>query len=183
MTRAAALLVTLALLAGTAGHAAAQPGSGRTPSEYEVKAAYLLNFLRFARWMRPDTGALSVCILGSDPFGPTLDATIAADRPGGRAVMVRRLSPTDDPRSCHILYISASEEPRLGRILAGLQGADVLTVSDVPGFVQRNGMIQLVTAGGRIRFDIHLGATEAAGVMLSSDLLRVARTVRRSGAP
>ncbi|MGE0445861.1 MAG: YfiR family protein [Vicinamibacterales bacterium] len=183
MTRALAVLLLSALGAGSALPAFAQPGTGRSPSEYEVKAAYLLNFIRFTRWPRAAQGPFEMCLLGADPFGPTLNSTVEAERVGGRPVTVRRLSAQDDRTSCHLLYISPSEEPRLLATLARLDGSDVLTVSDMPGFVPRNGMIQLVTEGGRVRFDANLDAAVAAGLMLSSDLLRVARNVRRANQP
>jgi hypothetical protein len=176
MKRVAWLTLVAAALFGSRG-ATAQPV--RPPSEYAVKAAYLHNFIRFVRWPRPDT-AVQLCIAGDDPFGPVLDATVAADPPGGRAVMVRRLAPADNASTCHVLFISASEEPRLASILAPLRMADVLTVSDMPGFVQRGGMMEFVNDRGRIRFEVQLTVTEASGLMLSSDLLRVARNVRRT---
>src|SRR5690348_4279341 len=49
------------------------------PSEYQVKAAYLYNFGKFVSWPA-DATAISefdVCVLGTDPFGPLLDATIS----------------------------------------------------------------------------------------------------------
>lgn len=183
MMRRLAVLLLAALGVLLPPAALAQPGAGRSPSEYEVKAAYLLNFIRFTRWTRAADGPFTLCVLGADPFGPALDATVTNERVGGRAVTVRRLSAQDDPASCHLLYVSPSEEPRLVATLARLQGQDVLTVSDMPGFVPRNGMIQLVTEGGRVRFDANLGAADAAGLMLSSDLLRVARNVRRASQP
>jgi hypothetical protein len=183
MTRALAVLLLAAVGAGLPPAALAQPVGGRSPSEYEVKAAYLLNFLRFTRWTRAADGPFVICVLGADPFGATLNTTVAAERIGGRPVTVRRLSAQDDPTACHLLYISPSEEPRVVATLARIEGSDVLTVSDMPGFVPRNGMIQLVTEGGRVRFDANLGAAEAAGLMLSSDLLRVARNVRRANQP
>jgi len=55
----------------------------------------------------------------------------------------------------------------------------ILTVSDIPKFSQRRGMIQLVLDGGRIRFEVNLTATQRAGLTLSSELLKVATAVRK----
>jgi hypothetical protein len=42
-------------------------------------------------------------------------------------------------------------------------------------------MIQFQTVGNRIRFDIDILPAASAGLMLSSELLRVASSVRRDG--
>src|SRR4030088_3254548 len=52
------------------------------PGEYQVKAAYLYNFGRFIEWPPKVAAAKSdsftICVLGQDPFGSTLTATLAA---------------------------------------------------------------------------------------------------------
>jgi hypothetical protein len=59
----------------------------------------------------------------------------------------------------------------------------VLTVSDIPQFSQRQGMIQFVMEENRIRFEVNLTATQQAGLALSSELLKVATVVRKSPQP
>jgi hypothetical protein len=59
----------------------------------------------------------------------------------------------------------------------------VLTVSDIPQFSQRQGMIQFVMEENRIRFEVNLTATQHAGLTLSSELLKVATAVRKSPQP
>lgn len=63
-------------------------------------------------------------------------------------------------------------------MLRALGQTPVLTVSDAPGFVQAGGMIGLKLRGGRIGFDINHGAARATGLVLSSQLLKLADEVR-----
>ncbi len=84
-----------------------------------------------------------------------------------------------DAVSCHVLYISSSENGRLKEILAAIDKAGVLTVSDIPQFSQRGGMIQFVEESNKIRFEVNLASAGAAGLTLSSELLKVAVTVRK----
>ena len=56
-------------------------------SEYEIKAAYLFSFGRFVDWPpRPgrDQSPFTICVLGTDPFGPALDTTLAGATIRGR---------------------------------------------------------------------------------------------------
>ena len=153
-------------------------------SEYEVKAAYLYTFGRFVEWPADRAaGAFTICVLGTDPFGPVLEATLKGTRVRGRSVVARRIDAAESAGSCHVLFISASEDRRLENVLARLPRADVLTVSDVPEFVGRGGMIEFETAANRVRFRVDLPQAQSGGLTLSSELLRVATSVRREGLP
>jgi hypothetical protein len=156
------------------------------PSEYEVKAVYLLNFGRFVTWpvqqetLPPDT--FPICVLGQDPFGQALDNTLSGEKLGGISVAARRIQKPQDALRCRILFISRSERPHLGAILDVLENRPVLTVSDAPDFVQRGGMIQFVQQGDRIRFSVNLDSARNAGLTFSSQLLKVASAVHGKSA-
>jgi hypothetical protein len=172
---AAATVVTLALAAP--GYS--QP---RAASESELKAAYLYNLARFVEWP-PASGAdhFGICVLGADPFGPALERMLAGLPVRGLEVATRRLATPDQAVGCHVLFIAASEDGRLASILESIGARAMLTVSDMPLFATRGGMIQLVTEANKIRFDVNLVSAQSVGLTLSSDLLRVARAVKRTG--
>ena len=156
---------------------------GPKPTDYDVKAAYLYNFGRFVEW--PDSVAtksdsFNVCVLGQDPFGPALDATLAGETIGGKNVTARRISSPQEAVNCRILFMSSEEGSRLSKIMEALDKGSVLTVSDMPQFSQRGGMIQFVLEGKKVRFEVNLTAVQRAGLSLSSELLKVATTVRRN---
>lgn len=82
--------------------------------------------------------------------------------------------------NCRILFISSSEESQLKQILVELEGTSVLTVSDLPQFSQRGGMVQFILDGKRVRFEVNLTPVEHAHLAMSSQLLKVAVNLRRS---
>lgn len=171
-----AAMLVLALVAVTP--AIAQP----KPLEFEVKATYLLNFGRFATWpvgLEP-AEPFAVCVIGRDPFGATLDQTVAGETIDGRAVVAKRIASADEAKACRILFVSGSEEARLPAIFPVARVAGVLTVSDIVRFSDRGGMIQFVSQDKRVRFQVNETAVEQAGLSLSSELLRVAIAVTRS---
>jgi uncharacterized protein DUF4154 len=157
------------------------------PNEYQVKAAYLYNFGRFVEWpakvTTTRTGSFIICILGEDPFGPALDVTLAGETIGNQKVAARRISSPRESVDCRMLFISSSEANRLNKIIDALDNSAVLTVSDIPQFSQRRGMIQFVLEENRIRFEVNLTATQRAGLTLSSELLKVATVVRKNPRP
>jgi len=174
-------LVLLVLGAGAWTPVAAQVSQ---LSEYEVKAAYLYNFARFVEWpsspAAPASKALTICILGHDPFGDAF-ATIAGKKVRGRTIVIERRPPGDRPDSCDILFISASERRRLPQLLKGLGARAILTVSDVDGFSQTGGIIRFAFDGNRVHFEINVDAADRANLTLSSKLLKLARVLRDRG--
>jgi hypothetical protein len=149
------------------------------PLEYQVKAAFLLNFTKFAEWpvtafVAPDS-PIAICILGDDPFGNALDQIVAGEVVDGRKVAVRRIKQAPLPKSCQVLFAGSSEKDVL-KILPGL-GPGVLTVGEGEGFVGGGGMIAFVIENRRVRFGINQTAAENAGIKLSSRLLKVAKSV------
>lgn len=153
--------------------------------EYQVKAVFLLNFAQFVDpppEAVPDSAApLIIGILGEDPFGGFLDATVQGEHRGERPFEVRRYQRVDDVHTCDILFISQSENDGIGEILASLKTRPILTVSDGPRFAERGGMIHFVTDRNRIRLRINLGAAQAANLTISSKLLRVGEIVASTG--
>lgn len=154
------------------------------PTAYEVKAAYLYNFGKFVEWPAKVTAGnnepFMICVLGKDPFGTSLDATIAGEAIGGKSVLAKRISNPQEALNCRVLFISSSEDAQLKNILATLEKTSVLTVSDMSQFTRRGGMIQFVDEANRVRFEVNLTVAERAGLTLSSQLLKVAISVRRN---
>jgi hypothetical protein len=151
------------------------------PKEYQVKAAYLFNFLKFVEW--PDDplvdthGRWVIGIVGDNPFGNELTKIISGKTVQGHELQLRRFQPGEDLHASHVLFISASEKKNLPSVLATLNGSSVLTVADMDHFIESGGMIQFVIEDKRVRFAIDVGASSRARLKVSSKLLSLARTV------
>lgn len=150
-------------------------------NEYEIKAAYLLNFPSFVEWPGSGTPELQspirFCLAGPDPLGSILSRMIADRLSRDRSLLFRRLDRTDSFSDCQILYISASEGKYIPQILNSLHGASILTVGENDQFAAQGGMIQLVMQDNRIRFKINPTAAAQAGIRISSKLLALAQIV------
>jgi hypothetical protein len=153
------------------------------PTEYEVEVAYLSNFGRFVEWPAragSATDPFYVCVLGQDPFGPLLDAALKGETIAVAPMLAKRIAGPEDAAGCRILFVSSSKDSQLNAILTALRSSNILTVSDMPGFTRRGGMIQFVLDGSRVRFEINIAAAQRAGLTLSSELLKVAVAIRRA---
>ncbi len=180
--RAAILGLVLAMLAP----AGALLGQERS-EEYELKAIFIFNFLKYVEW--PESAFVDadspivVGILGRDPFGAKLDE-IATGLPvvAGRQVVVRRYSSVEAAAESHVLFVAASERKSSRELLSGGCGRPILTVGEQRGFAEDGGVINFFTDRKRIRFEINRDCAEDAGLRLSAQLLKLARVVGEDGA-
>jgi hypothetical protein len=159
------------------------PAQVAKPTEYQVKAAYLSNFGRFVEWpaaaLAQAENAFPICVLGEDPMGASLDAALAGETIDRLPLVARRIGKVGEAAGCRILYVGASEESSLPAIVKALEKTSVLTVSDIPQFTTRGGMIEFAVNNNRVRFEVNLAAARRAGLTLSSELLKLAVAVRR----
>ena len=163
------------------GRSAAQ---ATAPTQDEVEAVYLYNFSKFVTWpATAKSNVLNVCVLGKDRFGTILDQIVAGETIDGRHLAVRRLDDEHSVQPCAILFIGESEASHLDRDLAAVAKLPILTVSDIPEFMQDGGAIQFVLKENRVRYEVNLNAARRCGIVLSSQLLKVATRVvgNRSG--
>jgi YfiR/HmsC-like len=153
------------------------------PSEEDVKAAYIFNFGKFVRYTptNPQSNTFDLCVLGQDSISQILEKITINQHIDERVVQVKRFENAGDARGCAIVFMGQSEASRLEKDLAALQGSDALTISDVPQFMVRGGMLELLLQGNRVRFAVNLDAVNRTNLQVSSELLRVAVSV--SGQP
>jgi len=152
------------------------------PTEYEVKAAFIHNIAKFVEWpvALPASGRARLCLLGDDPSGGTFDVLQGkqVDKANWEVVKVDAGSSL---KACRVLFIAASERADLGRILAGMADSPVLTVGDTAGYAERGVMVNFYPEGSRVRFEINRAAAARARLVISSQLLRLARLVDETG--
>jgi len=156
------------------------PAAQGEHSENEVEAADLLNFGKF---MRHSDGyvhhaTFDICILGRDTIGRTIDDAASKQTIDHLPVRVPRIADANLAKGCEIVFISVYEGEHIREDMAILLGADVLTVSDISDFLERGGMIQFVRVANHVRFAVNLNALNRSHLALSSELLKVAVSVK-----
>ena len=166
-----ALLASL-LMAGTRG---AVTGDA---SEYQVKAAFLLNFPSFVEWPANNFASarepLVLGIFGKDPFGGTLTQMAGAKTINGRTLLIRILSDPSQLRACHLVFFPANQKGQDAQIAGALTELGILTIGESDGFAERGGIINFVIEDRHVRFEVNPAAAERSRLKMSSKLLQLA---------
>lgn len=167
-----------AILAGVLVLALAGPGWAGTAldtqaaGELQVRAAFLFNFAKFVDW--PTAGRpLVICIAGDAALATVAEQTVRGRQVDARPVEVRSFAATRPADGCDLLYLAGLSADDAAALLSRVRGA-VLTVGETARFLRDGGMVRVFIEDNRMRFQVNLRQTEAAGLKISSQLLSLA---------
>ena len=162
------VLTSLSLVcSGLAAPAAAHSGSG------QLKAALIYNILRFVDLGSGSNGAIDLCVVSSAPSFREI-SSLNRREVSGRSIMVRETS-SGNLRNCDVVYLGSAGAAEIRNASASGRAL----IGDGSGFVNSGGTIGFVRMGNQIRFEINISSARAAGVSISSKLLRLASRVQQ----
>ena len=194
-------LVVLFLTLSVTSVAANADEDSTSGQEYQIKAAFLYNFLKFVDWPQgktPDTNEpIVIGIIGSAPlenaFKP-IEGKIHQDV-NGKPIVIKYFKSFEELmksgenskdnlqkelevlRKCHLLFICSSEQKNLSQILDAVKDSYVLTVGESSEFIGLGGIINFVVEDEKMRFEINVAAADKAQLKIRSQLLRLAKKV------
>ena len=162
--------------------------------EYQVKAAFLYNFLQFVDWpdekLADTDESLIIGIIGKNPFGNAFEP-IKDKKVKNKTVVIKHFESFEKLKSsavkdnqdietlkkCHLLFICSSEQQHLKEIIDTVKDHNVLTVGEMDGFLEAGGIINWFVEDKKIRFDINATAARESKLEIRSNLLRLAKRV------
>jgi len=154
--------------------------------EYPIKAAFIYNFVQFVQWPGEAFAApedpLVIAVYGQDPFNGALEQAVAGKRVEGHALVVRHFATLEDVGACHVLFISSADADQFPAVRQRLGAhAPVLTIGEAERFPWDGGIIRFIMQNNKVHFEVNLDAANAAGLKISSKLLRLARIFNGGG--
>ncbi len=174
-----AILIAALTLPVCHGAAPAAGADASTTAQVQlplVKAAIIYNICKFVEWppVEVEAAEFVIGVYGRQDDGPDF-AVLAGKQLHARAVRVVVVTDTAGLAACHAAYVgdpllAAEAGPFLDR-------KPILTFSEGRPGRAAGGMIELVDDSDRVRFDVHKTAADRAGLRLSSQLLKLARSV------
>jgi len=149
----------------------------------DIKSVYIFNFIRFTEWpknsVKPKDSGVSINVLHDQGVYQTLKSIIA--KPVAKDLGLRLQSCQQDEcmLNSSALYIGESGRQDFKRLLTLLEGEAVLTISDIPGFAEQGGMVEIKYHNKKLTFVVNLQAVERAGFYISAQLLQLGEIVGR----
>jgi hypothetical protein len=165
--------------------------------EYQIKAAFLYNFIKFVDWpveVSDSNKPIIIGIIGKNPFGsafePMKDKT-AKERKviikwfqglnelekSSQIDKSRNHPQIEDIRECNLLFICSSEKEKFKETIDLLKDRSVLTVADTQGFLEAGGIVNFIIEENKVGFEINVTAAKQAKLEIRSNLLRLAKRI------
>ena len=147
--------------------------------EYKVKAAYVYKILKFVSWPEDHNDSelqVVVCLLGNGNLVNILDPEHGLPHHESN-IEIKTIDADHLQTGCAVAVIGTSESWHLKKILDSVNRMNVLTISDIPEFPRRGGIIGFRIESGKVRLEINNGQAKKSGIQLSSKLLEVASVI------
>jgi YfiR/HmsC-like len=150
-------------------------------NEYEAKAGFLFNFVKFVEWpskaFADGSSPLIIGVVGDDRSSAVIGQIINGKTANGRRLVVKRFANFKALTYCHIVFVRSSERDRIQQTLTAA-GPGALTIGETEGFANVGGIINLTILDNKLRFQINPAAAEKAGLRISAKLLSLAQVIR-----
>lgn len=149
-------------------------------SEYEVKAAFLLNFARFVEWPsdRPFTdGKINLAVVGNSSVAKAIGSAVNGSKVGKFVFHVTYVAWSADLAAYPMVFVPATESTKYAQ-LSNLAQKPILVVGESPGFASKYGMFNFFVAEGRVRFEINNAMAKRSNLVVSSQLLQIAKVIQ-----
>lgn len=158
-------------------------GRQRYANQYELHAALAAKFSAYVTgWPAGADGPKSVmCVVTRDrQIYSDFVKRLGGRTIGGRTWQVVQARSVTEALGHSFVYLDADRPPPDALWYSRAVHHGVLTVGEKLDSRSRNCVIEIDSSEGRPRFDIDLEAARKAGIKLHSDLLEIARHVRRA---
>jgi len=146
--------------------------------EDKLKVAIVGKIAKFVQWNKPATKNFSITVLNTkNQFFKTL---LEGKRVNSKPIKVIYINNINNLKDSDILYISQNSSQNLQSIFKAIKNKNILTISDIRGFAQRGGMIQLYTKNQKLKLRINVSNVKAQNLKIKSSLLRISTLVKEN---
>ncbi|MGM9512637.1 YfiR family protein [Roseateles sp. DB2] len=152
-------------------------GAAQVSEEAALKAAFVYRFAQFTQWPPPPVKDFTYCLAGSPEMGDALRG-LAARQHEFPQVRFMMLTQASQAAGCQLLVLSLLDRQEMLRWQQALSDAPVLIVGDSPEALRSGAVIALAQEPNGLTFRINNTEAKRRGLILSSQVLKLAREVR-----
>lgn len=149
--------------------------------EYQVKALFLYNFANFVEWpsdaFSDQSSTLKMCLYGAVPFGEFLDIVNGVQVRDRILEVIRTTDYSKIQSGCHILFVGIEHHDQLEEFFKDLNHLFVLSIGNIQDFARKGGVVNILRTSDQQQFEINLTKAIENGLLISSDLLSLARII------
>ena len=141
-------------------------------SEDKLKTAIVGKVAKYILWRESQADTFVITIL-NNKYGTLFDEVYFDKNIKSKPVVIRYIDNIENLESTDILYIAELKEFSLDKILQISKNRNILTVSDMRGFAQKGGDLQLYFVGQKLKLKMNIDAMQEEGFHIERTLLKI----------
>ncbi|MCU0430460.1 MAG: YfiR family protein [Cytophagaceae bacterium] len=142
---------------------------------YKLHSIFIYKFTQYIEW--PDKasgGEFVIAVVGSSPIQAELEGLAATKKVGAKNIVVKKLTPSSDFSTCHIIFLAEGQSSHLSSIAGKVVGKPILFISEVTNGAKKGAGINLIIVDDKMKFEMNKGSVEKQGLKVSGDLVKLA---------
>ncbi|MCX8018618.1 MAG: YfiR family protein [Rhodocyclaceae bacterium] len=168
------IISTMALLALLAAPSWCQAED----EERKLEAVFIGRFASYIEWPARPRERFVITLLDDNPFGKLLDELYQDKRIHGKPIELRYANRLEQVGETDVLFITLTNAQARRAAIDYAQRHGILTISEIKGFAESGGVIQLDFVEQRIRIKINHDAAVRSGLKIGAPLLSIATVLR-----
>lgn len=145
-------------------------------TEDKIKALLLGKISKYIKWKTSDTDNFKITIINNSQdklfYEMYNDKNI-----NDKIFTINYIDNISQIKDTDILYISADNSHDLENILQEIKGKNILSVSDIRGFAEKGGIVQIYFLSQKPKLKINLDEAKRESFKISSSLLRIVEVI------
>ena len=141
-------------------------------SENKLKTAIIGKVAKYVTWSDETHSEFVITVLNNQ-YEDMFDKVYKDKKIKSKPVVIKYVESVEDINRTDILFVSQGNGDEVEQILKKIKNKEILSVSDLRGFAQRGGCLQLYFVGQKLKLKMNLESVKENEFKVDRTLLRV----------
>ncbi|MCU7836629.1 MAG: YfiR family protein [gamma proteobacterium symbiont of Taylorina sp.] len=144
--------------------------------EDKLKSIIVGKIAKFINWENSDSNEFIITVY-KNQLGNYFNSIHKGKKINDKKIRIKYINNIENLKFTNILYISKATSSELSSILNYIHEKNILTISDLRGFAQKGGIIQIYSLSQKLKLNINLKKAKKENIKIKASLLRMANIV------
>ena len=144
--------------------------------EDKLKSIIVGKIAKFINWENSNSKEFVITVY-KNQLGNYFNSIHKGKKINDKKIRIEYINNIENLKYTNILYISKATSAELSSIFSHLNQKNILTISDLRGFTQKGGMIQIYSISQKLKLNVNLNKAKKENINIKASLLRMTNIV------
>lgn len=148
--------------------------------DYKAYSLYVYNFMKYIEWPEEESnGDFIIGLFGESPINSELKNLALNKKLKGRNIVLRKFNSLEEINTCHLLYVTASNNKLIKSINVQFKDKSTLIIGEREGGVYSGAALSFfISDEDELNFDINKKELENHRLKIASSLVNLGHVVK-----